>query len=229
MKSSKQPLKKIGHQINRRPCDVKSRVRILKRTGGFNLSRKKFTLEEDLTILDSLVMPRVARGEQISEISLQKREVQHGSPWPAEDKAKELNREVWVVLRRWEIYLQPWLLQHYTGTLNLRVERMLANYINDNFDTFDKINWPEVAVRREFAGQTLNSLRTMYFKNLRVSTRKKFQLENDEVTAQDIMNYCELVYGKSRARLGGKTMERQRKVIAFFEKKVDGLGVLNFP
>ena len=46
------------------------------------------------------------------------------------NKLAELwNIDAKEIINSWDITLQPTVLQHYYGTLNLRVERMLANYI----------------------------------------------------------------------------------------------------
>ena len=55
--------------------------------------------------------------------------------------AKETgNRNEFSGTNRWSHTLQPTLLQHYTGTLNLRVERMLANYIQLHFTDYADIS-----------------------------------------------------------------------------------------
>ena len=42
--------------------------------------------------------------------------------------------------------------------------------------------------------------------------------------------YCEAVYGEGGqgGRMGSKKIQRQTDVIAFFEDKVDELGIVNF-
>ena len=40
--------------------------------------------------------------------------------------------------------LQPWLLQHYTGTTGLRVELMLANMVAEKYTNIYEVDWVEV-------------------------------------------------------------------------------------
>ena len=108
-----------------------------------------FTRVEDIMVLERLVIPRVGK-EKLSEIVLHKHHYA--------DLNKDLNKSRHGVFKRWANVLQPRLLQHYSGTLNLPVERMLANYISDTFTDFSTIDWPMVAARSEFAGHTKNSL-----------------------------------------------------------------------
>ena len=206
----------LAKMLNRHKKTVKDRIKLLKRTGGV-LQNIQFTLEEDSMLLENLIIPR-AESQKVSEIVL----VAHH----CSDLAKQLNKTPTAVLRRWTDELQPWLLQHYSGTLNLRVERMLANYIAQNF-TFSSIDWPKVAARSEFAGHTERSLRVMYLRKPE-KTKMKFRMQSKDVTPQHVAEYCELVYGneatgKVKARLSMKKSQRQKDVIALFERSVAGL------
>ena len=136
--------------LNKHKKFVTDRIKLLKRTGGI-LQNIQFTLEEDSMLLERLIIPR-AESQKLSEIVL----LHHH----CSDLAKQLNKTPTAVKRRWTDKLQPWLLQHYSGTLNLRVERMLANHIAQTY-TFSSIDWPRVAARTEFAGHTERSLRVM--------------------------------------------------------------------
>ena len=92
--------------------------------------------------------------------------------------------------------LQTTLLQHFSGTLNLRVERMVANYVFKNFAEFSQINWTEVAVQGEFVGYTETSLQKMYFTILSWNARNELGVENSQWTPQHVTQYCEVVYGE---------------------------------
>ena len=51
--------------------------------------------------------------------------------------------------------LQPWLLQHYTGTTGLRVELMLANMVAEKYTNIYEVDWVEVTrSAKEFSGHT---------------------------------------------------------------------------
>ena len=213
----------LAKRLNRYKNSITERIETLKRNGGIT-KKMPFSLVEDTMILETLVIPRVGR-EKLSEIVLQKH---HHA-----DLTKQLGKSSIAVAQRWNFSLQPWLLQHYSGTLNLRLERMLANYISDNYSEFSSIDWPNVAAKTEFAGQTENSLRDMYFKNLSKGTKMKFSLSSEEVTPEHITEYSELVYGlgaigKAKARLSTKKMNRQKDVIDIFERRVADLKLNNF-
>ena len=146
-------LNDLAKRLNRPVRSVTTRIDSLKRNGGLT-KKMPFTLIEDSMILESLVIPRVGK-EKLSEIVLHKHHYA--------ELANHLNKSSHGVLRRWANVLQPWLLQHYSGTLNLRVERMLANYISDSFTNFSDIDWSKVAARSELVGHTENSLKQIYF------------------------------------------------------------------
>ena len=206
----------LAKMLNRHKKTVTDRIKLLKRTGGV-LQNIQFTLEEDSMLLESLIIPR-AESQKVSEIVL--------VPHHCSDLAKQLDKTPTAVLRRWTDKLQPWLLQHYSGTLNLRVERMLANYIAQTF-SFSSIDWPRVAARSEFAGHTERSLRVMYLRKPE-KTMMKFRMQSKDVTPQHVAEYCELVYGveatgQVKAGLSLKKSQRQKDVIALFERSVAGL------
>ena len=139
-------VKDLAKKLNRPEKSVIDRIGSLKRNGGLH-KVMRFTLIEDTMILEQLVIPRV-RNEKLSEIVLHKHQ--------GAELTKQLNKSRHGVLKRWGTVIQPWLLQHYSGTLNLRVERMVPIYI---LDTDFTIEWSEVAVRSGFAGLTENSPR----------------------------------------------------------------------
>lgn len=180
----------------------------------------RFTLVEDILVLERLVIPRV-RNEKLSNIVLIR---QHCT-----DLTRHLDKSPTAIMLRWISVLQPWLLQHYSGTLNLRVEMMLANYILDTFTDFSTIEWPEVAKRSEFAGHTENSLRMMYMNTMCKGAKRKFGINGDEVTPQRIVEYCESVriYGEGGDERSSK-MKGQRDVISYSERKVMELDLKDF-
>ena len=85
--------------------------------------------------------------------------------------------------------------------------------------------------RPEFAGHTEKSIKSIYF-HLRKNSSLKFNLVSSEVTLQQMVDYSELVYGEgAQGRVietSANKLERQKRVIAFFERKVKDLGIVNF-
>ena len=211
----------LARKLDRTYSSVCNRVSIFMRKGGGKTKRNSFSLIQDQIILETLVIPRL-RNKKLSRVIL------------GRSCFKEL-AELWNIdpsglIGRWTMTLQPILLQHYSGTLNLRVERMLANYISENFTNFSLINWTQVAASDEFVGNTESSLRKKYFTTLSKNARLKLGVENSEMTPQHVAQYCEAVYGEGGkgGRMGSKKIQRQTDVIAFFEDKVAELGVVDF-
>ena len=212
--------KALAELLKRTQISIIQRVDWMKRTGGMK-TRKYFTLVEDMTILETLILPRLA-SEKLSLIKIRRHQCM--------DMANQLNKTNAGVALRWSKNLQPWLLQHYSGTLNLRVERMLSNHLAETFKDVSQVDWSKVAARKEFAGHTEHSLKHCYA-NLKVQV--KFNLNSSEATLQQVSDHSELVYGEgaqgnAQGRLSSKKLQHQREVIAFFEKKVNELGIVDF-
>ena len=212
----------LSKKLNRTTRSIQSCIESLIRVNG-DTKKTRFTLSEDILLLKRLVIPRVG-SEKILDIILQKHQYA--------DLTKQLRKSPIAVRHRWETCLQPWLLQHYSGTLNLGVERMLANYILDNYTDFSSIDWPEVAARSEFAGHTVSSLRYMYLQKLN-KAKNMLRLQSDQLRPLHIAEYCELVYGvgaTGRATTGASLYKgrRQSEVISFFKRRMKELKLNNF-
>ena len=213
----------IAKRLNRHRDSVNTRIKTLKRTGGV-IKKTNFSLVEDIILLESLIIPRLAT-EKLSKIVLKKRHYA--------DLSMQLGKSDQAVGQRWSTSLQPWLLQHYAGTLNLRVERMLANYILDNYSDFSSINWLKIATKSEFAGHTEHSLRRVYLAKLCNNSKTKLGLQSKEMTPQHIADYCDSVYGVeaaglSKARASMNKSRRQSEIISYFERRVSDLKLENF-
>merc|ERR1719334_2364417 len=83
------------------------------------------------------------------------------------------------VRRRWTLHLYPMLLQHYSGTLNFRVEVLLANHVEDMYIDFQSIVWNDVASKKEFVGHTVNSLKNSVYNSLKNRAMNKTGLKRD--------------------------------------------------
>ena len=210
----------LGRLLKRNGGSVYTRILALKRTGGVRVKRKYISLVEDQVMLETLIVPRL-RSEKLSEVVLL------GSH--CAELARQWNKPPQMLLNYWLGVLQPTLLQHYAGTLNLRVERMLANHITENYTDFSEINWHETAARNEFAGNTEGSLKKIYS---RVSghARTKLCAEKSQLTPLHVAQYCDEVHGEGGqgGRVSVKKVQRQRDVIEFFCGKVAELGIVNF-
>jgi len=100
----------IAKRLNRGQRSIQNRVESLKLNNGIH-SYKNYSQNEDFTILETLILPRLKQGERLSKIVL--------SNCYYEQLAKDLNRKVHSVRNRWQGSLQPCLLKYYAGTLNL--------------------------------------------------------------------------------------------------------------
>ena len=208
----------LAKKLNRNSGSVYNRI--VKLSRSWSQKKKSFTPVEDRTMLETLIIPRLGK---LSEVFLRM-----GDPDVC-DLSKQWNRGSTSLMNRWLNILQPMLLQHYSGTLNLRVERMLANHIAENCTDFAQIDWDELAAKKEFAGHTERSLRNMYFfmsKNAKI----RLNVLKSEVNPQHIAQYSEEVYGDGGMKLSvsSSKMQRQREVIAFFMSQVVSQNVVDF-
>ena len=212
----------LAKKLGRHESSIHSRVELLKRRGGVKTGKQYFTLLEDHTIIETFIIPRLS-SEKLSEIKLLNQQTANLN--------KELKKGDRSVMNRWNRILQPWLLQHYSGTLNLRVERMLANFLVETFTESSGIDWTKVMARQEFACHNKNSLMLIY-SNMRHGASLKFNLEYSEVTLQQVVDYSEQVYGEGAQGkvigVSANKLKRQMEVIAFFERKVEELGIVDF-
>ena len=108
--------------FDRSRASVRKRILLLKSGKGGKRISTPFTLEEDLILLEKVIIPKL-RTERLSEIKIR--------PQEHNELSKEFGKSSSGVLMRWGKNLQPWLLQHYAGTLNLGVEVILTSYIED--------------------------------------------------------------------------------------------------
>jgi len=210
--------KAIARHLNRTLGSVRSRVSILGSGSGRGV-KKPFTLLEDVILLEELIIPRLG-GDKLSELKLKSCDFA--------ELTERFGKSERAACQRWERILQPWLLQHYSGTLGLRVEIVLSEYIADNYTNFSDINWAHVAANQEFVGHIGNSLRQLYLSHLKRPTQLKLSLDLSEVTVGHIAEYCRNVYGDGKGRPNRVKEERQRQVIDFFQAKVEELGIRDF-
>ena len=92
--------------------------------------------------------------------------------------------------------LQPWLLQHFTGTTGFRVELLLANMVAEKYKSmyevdlfwififlvfylYVQVDWVEVVMSvKEFSGHTYSSLRAIYMSRLVRNAKMKLNVES---------------------------------------------------
>jgi len=96
-----------------------------------------------------------------------------------------------------------------SGTLNLDIKLKFINYLAENFEDVNSIDWNVVARAPYFAGHTVKSLKTLFFKRFCAHFRnntedQEFNLENLAKFVQE-RNYTQ--------RTGEKFLKRQLKII----------------
>ena len=201
----------IAKRLSRGNRSIQMRIESLKLNNGIH-RYKNYSQTEDFTILETLILPRLLKQEKLSEIVL--------SNCHYEQIAKDLNRRVHSVRNRWQGSLQPCLLKYYAGTLNLQVEKMLAEHIGDTYTDFSEINWPVVAERPDFAGHTERSLKNMYFQVLMNTTKKGLKRKSD-VTVAEIAKYIR----ENKLARKINAYKWQQPLISFFQQRTEQLGI----
>jgi len=199
---------KLGRKMNRTYRSVTNRIDKLK---SGSQKRRYYTLAEDICILDA-VLKHVEENQSV-EIEML------NLPNPSEWKiiAALLGRFERAVRTRWVNSLQPWILQHYSGTLNLEIRRMLANYLADNFKNIDSIDWQSVSTKTEFAGHTQASLRTVFFNNLYKETKRNLNDNSEDITLEMVAEYANKAFAQGGRKVLDKILTRQKEVIDYFE------------
>ena len=117
------------------PVPVLQKMRLVKTNPGPKARVRGFSVEEDLIILDRII-PQLKKMDLSSSGFF--------SQTDTLELATEFHRNPETVRGRWERYLQPWLLQHMTGTSGFRVERMLTRFVAQNFKDYRGIDWQKI-------------------------------------------------------------------------------------
>jgi len=189
------------------------RVKMLRMKCKPNLGKKsKFSIEEDFLILDKVV-PRM----KVNNLS----STGFFSHKALMELATVFKRNYDSIKNRWETTLQHWLLQHYTGTSGLRVERMLTSLVAQKYKDHKGVDWSEIVKEhKEFAGHTNTSIRSLFHGCLRLAKLRK---NKGDVSLQDVAEYAADVRKEKKEPLS--TTIRREKVIEYFKRKAEDLGI----
>ena len=166
--------KKVAQDLGRPPIFVHNKMRMIKqdRRGGA-VGRKKFSIQEDHLILNRIIS--TLKNQKLSCSGLLTSTVMM-------ELSKETRRGEHSVRERWENILQPWLLQHYTGTQGFRVEKMLTRLVAEKFSDHKGIDWNDLLrEHKEFAGHTGTSLGHLFQQVLYKAKKGKCQVSLSEV------------------------------------------------
>ena len=172
---------------------------------------KAISLAEDEVILEKL-LPGL-KGNKLHELVLHN----DGS---LNDLAATLGRpnNGHSLALRWAHQLQPWIMQHYAGTLNLDIRLMLVNHLAKTYQSRDSVDWNAVADISEFAGNTAKILKYTFTQLLHTATKSL----TTEMSWEQMLNKCKLYISQNNWKRHSykKTEMRSFQVIQYFEKYV---------
>jgi len=205
--------KEVAIELCRDSNTVHNRMLAMKSNPKSNQRQKKkgFTFAEDLLILEK-VIPRLKLKKLSSTGFL--------SQSDTVKLATELKRNFKGIALRWERSLQPWLLQHFTGTSGFRVEKMLTSLVAEKYNDPREVDWAEIVNQhKEMAGQTSAGVSLLFQCCLKAARRQK---KADVVSLLEVAE-CAAAY-QARKESAAKIAHRE-KIIEYFEKRVDELGI----
>ena len=212
--ANNEDFKQVAKELGRVPKFVSTKMLRMKCNPN-PLRRRNFSLQDHLLILEK-VIPRL-KYQSLSSTGFLSLAV-------LMELANELQRDFEGLRLQWEQSLQPWLLQHYTGTTGLRVERMLTCLVAQNFSDHRGVDWTEIVRKhQEFAGHTPASLRRLFYGCL---DRAKQKQKAGDVSLQEVAEYAVEAYqpGKERKESAAKIAHRE-KIILYFKRRVEELGI----
>ena len=200
--------KSVAAELNRMHKSVHNRMLTMK--GNPGTQRRSYTFEEDICILEKVITrlkaQKLSSGGFLPKLVLL-------------ELSKELQRHIDSLRHCWEGSLQTWLLQHYTGTSGLRIERMLTRLLAQKYNDHRGIDWSDIVKQhKEFAGQTSTSISQIYNSIQRFAKSGK-----GDVSLQEVADYAAKVYqpGKESA---AKVLHRER-IILYFKERIAELGI----
>ena len=203
-------IRELTKTLNRPYRSIQCRIDKLG-TGSARKTSRPFSLQEDFTIIDNALMSL----KQCK--SLEKTELHD-----YEDLAKSLDRGGWSVLERWDTQLQNWLVQYYQKNLNLEIRSMLIIVLADNFDSIQSIDWDWVKKIPEFSGYTSNGLKRVFTSKIFHLIAPKLDIDSTEMTLNQL---AEAAKDFKFSEVKKSVLERQRKIIDYFEEQVEMEGI----
>jgi len=204
--------KDVAKELCRNPNTVYSKMLVMKSNPKSEQGQKlRLSIEEDLLILDK-VMPQLKFKKLSSSGFLSQSE--------AMELGTELHRNFKSVRLRWESNLQPMLLQHYTGTSDFRVEKMLTRLVAKKYKDHREIDWSEILNQHEeFAGHTNASISAVFQVCFKAAKRQK---KADAVSLQEVAEFTAVF--QVRKEPAAKIVHRE-KIVEYFQKRIEELGI----
>ena len=199
----------VAKELGRDQTTVRTRMKMaISNPNSKPNTKRPFSLEEDLLILEKVIPPlkfkMLSSSGFLSETELMA-------------LATEFQRGRGPVKFRWENSLQPWLLQHLTGTSGFKVEKLLTRIVAEKFNDLQGIGWSDlVKQHKEFAGHTGSSLSSVYRKI--ISCVQLRERSKEVKTPFEIAKYAAETYQPAKEPVV-KVVRRER-IIHHFERRV---------
>ena len=200
----------VAKALNRPKRSIYSRIDLLGSGSGIR-RLKTFSLQEDFLIIDN-VLKSLKQCKSLEETQLQ----DHLKI------AKSLDRPRNSAYERWNTQIRAWLLQYYQKTLNLEIRPMLINVLAENFDSIESIDWEWVKKVPEFSGYTAKGLNRLFVTKIIQLIDREFEFDRTDTTLQELK---EAAKDFNFRKVKNSVMDRQRKVIDYFEKHVEMDGI----
>jgi len=212
-------MKELADKLGRDPRPVRLRVKKLK-SGDSGQKHQHFSLTEDEAILEN-VLPGLQKYKLRGLVLHEEKSL--------DDLATALGRpnKSQSVVQRWNYYLQPWIMQHYAGTLNLDIRMMLVNHLAETNQNRKSVDWEAVAEKSEFAGNTATNLKQSFALVLSATYAKTSQ-NKVEASWEQILDRCREYISQTRRKNCKKTELRRFQVIQYFENYVNKLKIDDF-
>ena len=203
----------VAKELNRRKKTVHHKMSVLRSNPNPKQGKTKYSLGEDRVILEK-VIPFLKLQKLSSQRFLPTKDVM--------DLATELKRNHLSVSQRWDEYLHPMLLQHYTGTSGFRVERMLTSLVAQKYKDHKGIDWSEIVDQhKEFAGHTSASVSRVFQNCLKFAKKQK---NTTNVSLQEVAD-CDAKYNPTKEPKAKTARKRREKIVEHFIKRVESLGI----
>ena len=203
-KKEKINLSDLSKVLKRNYSAIQQRIFKLERTGVSEIKNVRFSIEEDMIIIDDVLDKLIQSDKGLKDI--------YAYPSEIVLLGKVLKRYHFSVYEHWQIKILPTILGHYHKCLNLNIREMLANFLADNFDCSSDIDWKFVLEQPEFLGHTLPSLKKISSKLL-YGASKTLSIDKQFISLKQVAACV-----KTKRRFNEKVLVRQMKTIEYFEK-----------
>ena len=201
---------KLSKILNRHHASVEQRVKKLLLTGESRMGSRRFSLEEDMIIIDTV----------IKKMTESRKNVENVIAFPSDiiELGPLLKRTHQSVFERWKAIILSTILGHHRKSLNLDIKMMLANYLAENFESTESIDWATVREQSEFAGCSEIMIKKIYHR-LIYKTSKELSIDKLEVKPQQIVHHINRRGTVHKFyKISDKLRRRQIEIIEYFEK-----------